>query len=300
MFDNIIANVHKTKPLIHSITNYVSMNDCANILLASGGAAIMAEDVCEVEEITALCDGLNINIGMLIESKLEAMLAAGKKAVSLNHPVILDPVGAGASKFRTDSALRLIKELDITVIRGNISEIKALSAAFASEDSAFHYASKGVEANDIDRVSEDNLPEAVQFARVFAHKTGMVVCITGAIDIVTDGSVVYCIRNGHPMMSRVTGAGCQLSTITAAYVAAGYKAANVNSASGISSPDTKIIAEYAAAAVSVMGISGETAYKRMGSLDGYASYRNYIIDAVYNMTDELLSDMCKVEVMNYE
>ena len=160
MFDNIIANVHKTKPLIHSITNYVSMNDCANILLASGGAAIMAEDVCEVEEITSLCDGLNINIGMLSESKLEAMLAAGKKAVSLNHPVILDPVGAGASKFRTDSALRLIKELDITVIRGNISEIKALSAAFASEDSAFHYASKGVEANDIDRVSEDNLPES--------------------------------------------------------------------------------------------------------------------------------------------
>lgn len=204
MFDNIIANVHKTKPLIHSITNYVSMNDCANILLASGGAAIMAEDVCEVEEITSLCDGLNINIGMLSESKLEAMLAAGKKAVSFNHPVILDPVGAGASKFRTDSALRLIKELDITVIRGNISEIKALSAAFASEDSAFHYASKGVEANDIDRVSEDNLPEAVQFARVFAHNTGMVVCITGAIDIVTDGSVVYCIRNGHPMMSRVT------------------------------------------------------------------------------------------------
>ena len=90
MFDNIIANVHKTKPLIHSITNYVSMNDCANILLASGGAAIMAEDVCEVEEITSLCDGLNINIGMLSESKLEAMLAAGKKAVSLNHPVILD------------------------------------------------------------------------------------------------------------------------------------------------------------------------------------------------------------------
>ena len=130
MFDNIIANVHKTKPLIHSITNYVSMNDCANILLASGGAAIMAEDVCEVEEITSLCDGLNINIGMLSESKLEAMLAAGKKAVSFNHPVILDPVGAGASKFRTDSALRLIKELDITVIRGNISEIKALSYSY--------------------------------------------------------------------------------------------------------------------------------------------------------------------------
>ena len=107
MFDNIIGIVHKRKPLIHSITNYVSMNDCANILLACGGAAIMAEDALEVRQITAICDGLNLNIGMLNENKLEAMLVAGRSAAALHHPVVLDPVGVGASDFRNSAALRL-------------------------------------------------------------------------------------------------------------------------------------------------------------------------------------------------
>ena len=106
MFDNIIGIVHKRKPLIHSITNYVSMNDCANILLACGGAAIMAEDALEVRQITAICDGLNLNIGMLNENKLEAMLVAGRSAAALHHPVVLDPVGAGASDFQKQCSLK--------------------------------------------------------------------------------------------------------------------------------------------------------------------------------------------------
>ena len=141
MFDNIIGIVHKRKPLIHSITNYVSMNDCANILLACGGAAIMAEDTLEVRQITAICDGLNLNIGMLNENKLEAMLVAGRSAAALHHPVVLDPVGAGASDFRNSAALRIIKEISPTVIRGNISEIKALAVGMADINH-----SKGVEA----------------------------------------------------------------------------------------------------------------------------------------------------------
>lgn len=297
MFENIVSDVHEMKPLIHSITNYVSMNDCANILLASGGAAIMAEDIHEVEDITAICNGLNINIGMLNERKLEAMIIAGKKAESLNHPVVLDPVGAGASSFRTAGAVRIINELKVAAIRGNISEIKALARAMDSTDSGSiagdnqaGNASKGVEASDIDRITKDNIQAATALARTFAKKTGAVICMTGVIDIVTDGNIVYCIRNGHSMMSKVTGAGCQLSALTAAYISAAYMKAHKSAR----------ITEAAAAAVSVMGISGEIAYSRMSRLDGNASYRNYIIDAVYNMTDEKLHDMCRVEVIKYE
>lgn len=305
MFENIVSDVHEMKPLIHSITNYVSMNDCANILLASGGAAIMAEDIHEVEDITAICNGLNINIGMLNESKLEAMILAGKMANRLKHPVVLDPVGAGASAFRICGAVRIINEVKISAIRGNISEIKALSRAMDSttdsdsisdsiaDDKQAGHASKGVEASDIDRITKDNIQDAAAFARAFAKKTGAVICMTGVIDIVTDGNVVYCIRNGHTMMSKVTGAGCQLSALTAAYISAAYM-------KGKASESTARITEAAAAAVCVMGISGETAYSRMSYLDGNASYRNYMIDAVYNMTDEKLQDMCRVEVIKNE
>lgn len=283
MFENIIENVHNYKPLIHSITNYVSMNDCANILLASGGSAIMSEDVHEVEDITSLCSGLNINIGMLNEEKLEAMLLAGKKANIINNPVVLDPVGAGASSFRTASALRIMKEVRLSAIRGNISEIKALLYAIEGIDNK-DIVSMGVEAVTADRITENNLSEVVQLAAELALKINTVICMTGVIDIVTDGNIVYYIRNGHPMMSKVTGAGCQLSELVAAYITA----------------NNDRIPEAAAAAVSVMGICGEIAYNRMSGLDGNASYRNYIIDAVYNMTDDMLCNMCKVEVMKYE
>ena len=299
MFDNIIGIVHKRKPLIHSITNYVSMNDCANILLACGGAAIMAEDVLEVGQITSICDGLNLNIGMLNENKLEAMLVAGRSAAALHHPVVLDPVGAGASDFRNSAALRIIKEISPTVIRGNISEIKALAVGMADINH-----SKGVEANDIDRITEDNIYDVAAFAEAFAKKTGAVLCITGVIDIVTDGNVVYCIRNGHPMMSRVTGSGCQLSALITAYIADVDKADEYKADMCISKEhDTAIqgsIAKAVAAAVAVMGISGETAYKRLNDMDGNATYRNYVIDAVYNMTDDMLERLCRVEVIRHE
>ena len=306
MFDNIIERVHKSKPLIHSITNYVSMNDCANILLACGGAAIMAEDAQEVGQITAICDGLNINIGMLNENKLEAMLLAGRSAAALHHPVVLDPVGAGASDFRNSAALRIIKQISPTVIRGNISEIKALAGGMADINH-----SKGVEANDIDRITEENIYDVAAFAKAFAKKSGAVLCITGVIDVVTDGNTVYCIRNGHPMMSRVTGSGCQLSALITAYIAA-VCTGNVYTGSAkedttkncISKASDTVtqgdIAKAVAAAVCVMGISGETAYKRLGDMDGNATYRNYVIDAVYNMTDDMLERLCRVEVIRHE
>ena len=272
MLKTMMANVKKTRPLVHNITNYVTVNDCANILLACGGSPIMADDAEEVEEITAVCGGLNINIGTLNKRTIEAMFLAGKKANELGHPVVLDPVGAGASKLRTETALSLVKNVKFAVIRGNMSEIKTLAYGSGT--------TKGVDADVADSVSEENLDDAVVFAKGVAKKLKTVIAITGAIDIVTDGEKAYCIRNGHPMMSAVTGTGCQLSALTAAYVTA--------------NPDTPL--EAAAAAVTVMGFAGEIAYRRLSEADGNSSYRNYIIDAVFRMSPEQLAEGAKVEV----
>ena len=127
MFQEMLENVRKTCPLIHNITNYVTVNDCANVLLACGGSPIMADDAEEAEEITSICGGLNINIGTLNQRTIPAMQKAGKKANELGHPAVLDPVGAGASKLRTETAKNLMENIQFTVIRGNISEIKALA-----------------------------------------------------------------------------------------------------------------------------------------------------------------------------
>ncbi|MBO4324294.1 MAG: hydroxyethylthiazole kinase [Lachnospiraceae bacterium] len=272
MLKEMMTNVRNTRPLVHNITNYVTVNDCANILLACGGSPIMADDADEVEEITAVCGGLNINIGTLNKRTIEAMLLAGKKANELGHPVVLDPVGAGASKLRTETALKLIENVRFSVIRGNMSEIKTLANGSGT--------TKGVDADVADSVSEGNLAEAVAFAANVSKKLGTVIAITGAIDIVTDGEKTYCIRNGHPMMSSVTGTGCQLSAMTAAYVTA--------------NPGKPL--EAAAAAVCAMGLAGEIAYERLSEQDGNSSYRNYIIDAVYRMTPEQLEKGAKYEV----
>ena len=152
MFGQIFENVLRKSPLIHSITNYVTVNDCANMLLACGGSPIMADDPDDAVEITTICGGLNINIGTLNQRTIPAMLAAGKRANELGHPVFLDPVGAGASRLRTDTALQLLREVKFTVIRGNISEIKTLASGSGT--------TKGVDADVADKVTEENLDDA--------------------------------------------------------------------------------------------------------------------------------------------
>ena len=265
-------NLRSRSPLIHNITNYVTVNDCANMVLACGASPIMADDAAEVEEITAICGGLNINIGTLNSRTVTSMLLAGKKANQLGHPVVLDPVGAGASHLRTDTAFRLLREVQFTVIRGNISEIKTLASGAGT--------TKGVDADVADKVTEENLDNAVAFAKAFAARTGAVVAITGAIDIVADAQKAYCIRNGNAMMSSITGTGCQLSALTAAFVTA--------------NPGHPL--EAAAAAVCAMGLAGEVAHQRLTPQDGNATYRNYIIDAIYNMTPEQLEKGANYEV----
>ena len=194
-------NVRKNVPLVHNITNYVTVNDVANILLACGGSPIMSDEPEDVEDITSVCGGLNINIGTLHQSSIEGMLLAGKKANELGHPVLLDPVGAGASRLRTDTALRIMKEIKLTVIRGNISEIKTLAYGSGT--------TKGVDADVADAVTEETLNDAIAFVKNFARKTSCIIAVTGAIDLVSDGEIyrdrVSAIRNDDGLCDSKSG-----------------------------------------------------------------------------------------------
>lgn len=272
MFGNMLEQVRKTAPLIHNITNYVTVNDCANILLACGAAPIMADAPEEAEEITALCQGLVLNLGTLNARTIPSMELAGKKANLLGHPVVLDPVGAGASSLRTQTALLLLSSVKCTLIRGNFSEIKTLALGSGN--------TRGVDASAEDTITKNSLDDAVALAKTFAAQTGAVIAITGAIDIVADAGRAYCIYNGVPEMGHVTGTGCQLSAMAAAYLAA--------------NPDVQT--EAAAAAVCAMGYCGELAKGRLAPADGNATYRNYIIDAVYRLEAAALDREARYEI----
>ena len=200
------------------------------------------------------------------------MLKAGKKSNELGHPVLLDPVGAGASALRTNTAVKLMKELKLTVIRGNISEIKTLALGSGT--------TKGVDADVADKVTDETLDDSIRFVKNFAKESGSIVAVTGAIDLVSDGEKCYVIRNGRPEMGQITGTGCQLSGMMTAFVAA--------------NPDNQL--EAAAAAVCMMGLAGEIGWSRMVEGDGNSTYRNRIIDAIYNMTGEILEKGAKYEV----
>lgn len=165
MLENMLENVRKKNPLIHNITNYVTVNDCANIVLACGASPIMADDKNEAAEITEICAGLNINIGTLNTRTIDAMLIAGKRSNELHHHVVLDPVGAGASKLRTDTARRLLKEVKFSVIRGNVSEIKTLASGSGT--------TKGVDADVADKVTEENLKEPLLLPKHLQKKQGL-------------------------------------------------------------------------------------------------------------------------------
>jgi len=272
MMKECLENVRGKKPLIHNITNYVTVNDVANVLLACGASPIMSDDPDEVEEITSICGGLAINIGTLNKNTIPSMFLAGKMSNKLRHKVLLDPVGAGASRLRTDTAVKLMNEIKFNVIRGNISEVKTLALGSGS--------TKGVDADVADAVTEDSLDDAVRFVKEFAKKAGCIVAVTGAIDLVSDGDECYVIRNGRPEMGRITGTGCQLSALITAYI--------------VANPDNEL--EATAAAVCAMGLAGEIGWKNMQPNEGNTAYRNRIIDAIYNMDGKTLEEGAKYEI----
>ena len=272
MLGEYLNKVRENVPLVHNITNYVTVNDVANVLLACGASPIMADEAEEVEDITSICGGLNINIGTLNNRSIQSMFLAGKKSNELHHVVLLDPVGAGASALRTNTALNLLKEIKFDVIRGNISEIKTLALGSGT--------TKGVDADIADVITEDNLDEAISFVKSFAKKTGAIIAITGAIDLVSDKDRCFVIRNGRKEMSKITGTGCQLSGMMTAFLVA----------------NKEHPLEAAAAAVCTMGLAGEIAWHHMQEYDGNATYRNRIIDAIFNMNEETLNKGAQYDV----
>ena len=270
MFKKCLENLREKNPLIHNITNYVTANDVANIVLACGASPIMADEELEVEEITSICAGLCINMGTPSSSKIPSMLKAGKKANLLSHPIVLDPVGVGASEFRTEAAFQLLRKIRFSAVRGNISEIKALALGIKTDTP---HKSRGVDADSADRLTTDNIASVIDFAKGFSAKTGAVTIISGETDIVCNAEEAYLIRNGVPMMSKITGSGCMLSALVASFITA--------------NPDNPL--EASAAAVCAMGICGEIAAERLEKTGGGTStFRNYLTDAVSTLDGSTL------------
>ena len=250
-------DVRAAGPLVHCITNYVTVESCANAVLAVGASPIMSDEPEDVVDITSICNALVLNIGTLNKQTIVGMKAAGARAAELGHAIVLDPVGAGASALRTKTAAELLDTLPVSLVRGNMSEVKALAGQAA--------ATQGVDVNPADAVTDAaGIAEAAAFARDFAAQANCVVAIPGPIDIVADSARAFAVRNGSPLQGRITGSGCMLSAISGAYMArAGENAV-----------------EAALAAVVHMGAAGQAAQARMGEADGTGSFHTYLMDAL--------------------
>ena len=268
----VIESTVSHRPMTHCITNPVTVNDCANIILAAGGTAIMAQDEREVEEITAHAQSLVLNMGAVRAQ--EAMLRAARTAKKLGHPVILDPVAAGASRLRGDMCARLLAEGLISVIRGNASEVRALAAGAGQES--------GVEADLHDQINEHNLAESAAWLRDFARRTGTVVQLTGAIDVITDGKRTAVLSGGSELLRRITGAGCMLTSLTGVYCGA--------------VPDKLL--EAAVTASEVMKHCGEQAEARVRKeMEGTASFRTRLIDAASLLDAEEIASNARLHLL---
>lgn len=269
-FEKALVQVREKKPLVQCITNFVTVNDCANILLASGGSPTMASHPLEVEEAVASVQALVCNMGAI--DKIDSMILAGKEANRLEKPVILDPVGAGGTQLRRDAARKLLEEVHFTVIRGNASEIRYLAGQQST--------GSGVDVSSLDEITEENLDAAVAMAEKLAEKLDTVIAISGKIDVVSDGKRSCVLRNGCAAMARITGSGCMLTALIGGFCGAWED-------------------PFAAtcSAMAVMGISGEIAdTKRLRYGTGNATFRNDLIDAVFNLTQEQLKQGVRYEI----
>ena len=270
--NNIYDNLKKMTPLVHSITNYVTVNDCANIILAVGGSPIMADSILEVEEITSISNALVINIGTLNERVIDSMIKAGKKSNEINNPVILDPVGVGASDLRRKTTFRLMEEVGFSIISGNASEIKAIYQQSGK--------TSGVDANEEDKIEEENLQHLVQMCKDLSKSTGAIISLTGAIDIVANEKEANVIYNGNPLMSKVSGTGCMLSCIIGAYCGA----------------NRDDLFNAATLAVAHMGLAGEIAFSKLQEIQGgTSSFKMLLIDAISQIDYKTLKEGVKIE-----
>ena len=254
-----LASIRNEKPLVHQITNYVVMNETANATLALGALPVMAHAREEVEEMVGLASALVINIGTLSPAWVGAMLDAGLAANAKGIPVVVDPVGAGATTYRTDTAKRLLDIVDVTVLRGNAGEIATLVGVEA-------------EVRGVESIGAGGDP--ADLARRAARALGVVASVTGAVDHVSDGETVLSVANGHELLATVTGTGCMSTAITGCFLAANDSAL-----------------EAAAEALAAFGVAGEDAAK---DAKGPGTFHAALYDALYNLDPATLDDRARI------
>ncbi|GAB7017132.1 hydroxyethylthiazole kinase [Methanogenium cariaci] len=255
-----LAAVRSCHPLVHHITNTVTMNDCANITLCAGGAPVMAAAPEEAGEMAGMAGAVVLNIGTLSLAQVDAMLIAGKAANARGIPVILDPVGAGATAMRTEACERLLAELDIAILKGNAGEIGVLAGA-------------GGEVRGVDSAGLSGDPAAV--AAACARKYGTVVVMTGSEDYISDGERTLVVGNGNPLMGRLSGTGCMTASVVATFAAAGDD-----------------LVESCAAACAAFSRAGERAAAQSR---GPYSFRTALFDEMANLTQEDLAGHADVK-----
>ncbi|MGH0054513.1 MAG: hydroxyethylthiazole kinase [Sphaerochaetaceae bacterium] len=263
--EKILQAVREKKPIVHHITNYVTVQDCANSVLALGGSPIMADAQEELSDIVQLSNALVINIGTLNERTRSSMYKASQFAQERRIPIVLDPVGAGASLYRTETVQQLIARAVPTVIRGNLSEIRNV-AQLSSHTS-------GVDASNLD--DSQYMEQTVELAHDLASKLGCVIAITGKTDIVTDGKTHILIENGHPLLTRVTGTGCMSTALIGTCCAITHDALSA-----------------AVTALLCMGIAGEVASAHLG----LGAFHAALFDAISNLDGPMLKKMGKIHV----
>ena len=275
---NSLENVRKNNPLTHCITNSVTINDCANAVLAIGGSPIMAEDEEEMEEVVEIADVLVINIGKLSKEQIKAMNVSAAHATKTNTPIVLDPVGAGISQLRNNTIKYLVENNNITAIRGNISEIKAIANIIGLLNT--ESAAKGVDVSEDDIISRDNLEINGNLVKELAKKLDTVVIASGPLDIISNGETTIVLDNGDEMMPLITGSGCMLTSIVGSCVA-------------VNDPfEGSILASIA------MSLAGEKARKQVDENDlGTGSFRTFIIDYLYKTNVESLINESKIEIL---
>jgi hydroxyethylthiazole kinase len=272
MLYDILCRIRETSPIVHSIMNYVTINDCANLLLAVGASPVMGDAPQEAAEITSQSHALVINLGMLRPSAEESILASAACAKERGIPIILDPVGVGFSRYRRTLARRILAEYPVSVVRANRSEMRAL---FADE-----VTQRGVDTAHEELLTGDALTREMHYLSEKSSHHGIVLVATGSSDIVTCPAWHACVHNGVPEMRLVSGSGCQLTAFIGACVGA--------------SPDDA--AKAALSATIAMGIAGEIARMRCTEHDGNMRFRDRMIDAIYHMNSNTFKEMASYEL----
>ncbi len=260
---DIIENLQKIreqKPLIHHITNWVTIYDCANVVRATGGLPVMAHAPEEVEQMTSISSALVLNIGTLTLDLVESMILAGRKANEKNMPIVLDIVGAGATDLRTEKANEILNKVNVSILKGNSSEIGTIAGAEAE--------TKGVEAISVKG-------DLLEIAKKLAGEKNLTVVITGKEDIISNGRDVYICKNGHPMMGCFVGSGCMASSVIGTFAAV-----------------EKDFALASSNALSFFGIAGELAAEEAR---GPGSYKIALMDEIFNIDENKIKKMAKLE-----